>query len=477
MELKGKIQNIVRKIIKTESKNICIQGLGYVGAATISVVARAKNINGDPLYNIIGLDLNNKEGRQRIKSINNGRFPFHTKDKDLVKSIKDAHKEKRLVATYDVNYIKKADIIVVNVPLDVDWKNKLPYVKFDNFDKAILDIGSNMKADALIIVETTVPPGTCEKKILPILKKCFNKRKISSQNINLSHSYERVMPGPNYLDSIINNWRVYSGHSSKSAKLCESFLSTIINTNKYPLTKLSSLTSSEIAKIMENSYRAVNIAFIEEWARFSEKIGANSFEIINAIRRRPTHSNIRQPGFGVGGYCLTKDPLFAKLAANDLFKIKNLNFPFCEMGVKVNNNMPMENFNLIKKYLKKMSNIRILLLGASYRSEVDDTRYSPSEVFIKRCMKNKINVDVHDPYAKNFDSLDIKILKKMPSIKRYHAVILAVNHKFYCNFNFVKWMGNSKKIFMDTTNSFPDKIYNKLKNNGIRVIITGRGDL
>ena len=127
------------------------------------------------------------------------------------------------------------------------------------------------------------------------------------------------MPGPDYLDSIINNWRVFSGHSSKSANLCESFLSTIIDTNKYPLTKLSSITSSELSKIMENSYRAVNIAFIEEWARFSEKIGANTFEIINAIRKRPTHNNIRQPGFGVGGYCLTKDPFFASLSARQLF--------------------------------------------------------------------------------------------------------------------------------------------------------------
>ena len=118
------------------------------------------------------------------------------------------------------------------------------------------------------------------------------------------------MPGPDYLDSILNNWRVYSGHTNKSEALCEEFLSTIINTNKYPLTKLSSLTSSEMAKIMENSYRAVNIAFIEEWARFSEKIGTNSFEIINAIRKRPTHNNIRQPGFGVGGYCLTKGSIF-----------------------------------------------------------------------------------------------------------------------------------------------------------------------
>lgn len=465
------------KIIKAKLKNVCIQGLGYVGAATIAAVARAKNTNGYPLYNIIGIDLNNNIGKQRINSINKGKFPFHTQDRELLKSIKNAHKEKRLMASCNTNYIKKADIIVINVPLDVNWKNKLPYVKFDNFDKAILDIGNNMKAGALIILETTVPPGTSEKKILPTLKKCFNKRNISPEKINLSHSYERVMPGPEYLNSIINNWRVYSGHSSKSAKLCESFLSTIINTNKYPLTKLSSLASSELAKIMENSYRAVNIAFIEEWARFSEKIGINTFEIINAIRKRPTHNNIRQPGFGVGGYCLTKDPFFAPLSARQLFGFKNLSFPFSELGVRTNDKMPLENVKILKKEIKTFHNKSILLLGATYRSEVDDLRNSPSEVFVSKILKLGSKIDIHDPYVKKWDLFKIKILNIMPKINKYDAVVLAVAHKFYINFNFIKWIGKKGIIFMDANNILQDKVYEKIKKNGNKVIVTGRGDL
>ena len=381
------------------------------------------------------------------------------------------------MATYNPNYIKKADIIVINVPLDVSWKNKLPYVKFDNFEKAIFDIGNNMKADALIILETTVPPGTSEKKILPILKNCFNKRQISLKKINLSHSYERVMPGPNYLDSIINYWRVYSGNSSKSAKLCESFLNTIINTNKYPLTKLSSLASSELAKIMENSYRAVNIAFIEEWARFSEKIGANTFEIINAIRKRPTHNNIRQPGFGVGGYCLTKDPFFASLSARQLFGFKNLSFPFSELGVRTNDKMPLENVKILKKALRTFHNKSILLLGATYRSEVDDLRNSPSEVFVSKVLKLGSKVDVHDPYVKKWDLFNIKIFNTMPTVNKYDAVVLAVSHNFYVSFNFIKWIGKQGIVFMDANNMLPEKVYDKIKKNGNKVIVTGRGDL
>ena len=299
----------------------------------------------------------------------------------------------------------------------------------------------------------------------------------SSKKLNLSHSYERVMPGPDYLDSIINNWRVYSGYTNKSAKLCENFLSTIININKYPLTKLSSLTSSEMAKIMENSYRAVNIAFIEEWARFSEKIGTNSFEIINAIRKRPTHNNIRQPGFGVGGYCLTKDPYFASLSARQLFNIKNLKFPFSELGVSTNDKMPIENIKILKKVIKTFKNKNILLLGATYRSEVDDLRNSPSEIFVSEILKLGAKVDVHDPYVKKWDVFKMKILNTMPEINKYDAVVLAVSHKFYTNFKFIEWIGNKGVIFMDANNILAEKVYNKIKKNGNKVIVTGRGDL
>lgn len=127
------------------------------------------------------------------------------------------------------------------------------------------------------------------------------------------------MPGSHYLDSIVNYWRVYSGVTKESADRCMHFLQSVINTEEYPLTQLSSTTASETAKVLENSYRALNIAFMEEWGRFAEEIGINMFEIVEAIRKRPTHANIMKPGFGVGGYCLTKDPLFVKIGAEKFF--------------------------------------------------------------------------------------------------------------------------------------------------------------
>ena len=152
-------------------------------------------------------------------------------------------------------------------------------VDLSNFKKAIEAIGNNCKENVLILVETTVPPGTCQKIVKPIVEKCLKKRNLSFNNFKLGHSYERVMPGPNYIDSIQNFYRVYSGINEKSANAAEVFLKTIVSTSKYPLTKLGNTNSTELAKVLENSYRAMNIAFITEWSRFSEESNVNLYEV------------------------------------------------------------------------------------------------------------------------------------------------------------------------------------------------------
>ena len=120
-----------------------------------------------------------------------------------------------------------------------------------------------------LLIETTVPPGTCEEIIAPFLRQELEKREMDLDDIFLAHSYERVMPGENYLASIREYWRVFSGLNKQSALECRKFLETIIDTVNYPLTELKSMTASETAKVMENTYRAVNIAFIDEWTKFA----------------------------------------------------------------------------------------------------------------------------------------------------------------------------------------------------------------
>ena len=225
-------------------------------------------------------------------------------------------------------------------------------VDLNPFEKAIKSIALNCKEEVLILVETTVPPGTCKKVVYPIIKNTFKDRKLNFDKVSIGHSYERVMPGPNYIDSIQNFYRVFSGIDEKSSLATEKFLKTIIKTDQYPLTKLHSTTSTEMAKVLENSFRAMNIAFVVEWTRFAEEAGVNFYQIIDAIRMRPTHKNIMYPGIGVGGYCLTKDPLLASWSRKkELFNGLDI-LSQSEEGVKINDKMPIYAFNFLKIKLK-----------------------------------------------------------------------------------------------------------------------------
>ena len=252
--------------------------------------------------------------------------PIKSTDKSLDEVYKLGHKRGNLLATYDSYAYSVADVIVIDIHLDI-FKSELGDTSsytftYDHFKRALLQIAQECKEDALIIIETTVPPGTTEKVAYPIFKDVFIERGLNIENLKLAHSYERVMPGPDYLDSITNFFRVYSGINKNSKDETRKFLSSFINTQDFPLSELDNPTSSEMAKVLENSFRAMNIAFISEWSRFAEISGVDLYEVVDAIRVRPTHKNIMWPGFGVGGYCLTKDSLLADWSMKNLLKIK-----------------------------------------------------------------------------------------------------------------------------------------------------------
>ncbi|MGN9133996.1 nucleotide sugar dehydrogenase [Clostridium sp. HCP1S3_B4] len=457
-------------------KVVCIQGLGFVGAAMALAVANAKDSNNNNLYNVIGIDIDNKSGNNKVNSLNSGRFPFENSDKKIESVQKEVYKRGNLFATTNEKYFNLADIVIIDINLDINYDiNDEPFLNLSAFKDAIKTIGKNIKNDTLVIVETTVPPGTCEKIVKPILSKELKKRGMSD-NVLIAHSYERIMPGDKYFDSIVNYWRVFSATSKVAEDMCENFLKTIINTDKYPLTKLKSTTASETAKVLENSYRAMNIAFMEEWGRFAENVGIDMFEIVEAIRKRPTHSNIMQPGFGVGGYCLTKDPYFAKLASKDIFKIDGMEFPFCTEAVKVNNNMPLVTLDKIKKYFNgNIKDKKILLLGVSYRQDVGDTRHSPSEIFVRNAIKQGAKVEYQDPLVSYWSEMECDVMQEIPDADKYDVVVFAVQHKIYKNLNISKWLKNKNILILDSNNVLTEKQIDDIKNNNFKLMCIGRG--
>ena len=370
----------------------------------------------------------------------------------------------------------EADIVLVSINCDLIKKNDQEKIALDHFTDSIRDIADIISEDTLVIIESTIPPGTCEKIVYPLFEDVFNKRKLDIKKFYLAHSYERVMPGDNYFNSIINYWRVYAGINKESADICEAFLSQVINITDYPLTRLSSTTSSEVAKVLENSYRAVNIAFVEEWGRFAEDVGIDLYEVIEAIRMRPTHSNIRQPGFGVGGYCLTKDPLFAKIAAKDILQLNGHDFPFSSQAVKINNEMPMVTLNKLKKYFNDdLYGKKILLMGVTYRQDVGDTRFSPSEIFYNEAKAGGAEVSAYDPLVEFWDEVDMDIETVLPDSADFDAIVFAVPHKEFADITINKWITQNNILLFDANNVLNKTQVSAIKENNLNYMSIGRG--
>jgi nucleotide sugar dehydrogenase len=455
---------------------VCVQGLGFVGAAMAVAVADAKHGDGSPAFEVVGVDLPSPEGQRRIAEIQAGRFPFEALDPALQSAAADAHRRGNLTATADPGVYASASVAVVDVDLDVCTHHGTPTTEMEGFRAALQTLGERLPDGALVVIETTVPPGTTARVAAPVLGAALRARGLPTSGLLLAHSYERVMPGPDYLHSIKNMWRVYAGHSDAAARACQDFLSQVVDTNRFPLTRLSSTTASETAKVLENSYRAVNIAFIEEWSRFAEEVGIDLFEVVQAIRVRPTHNNIRQPGFGVGGYCLTKDPLFGQISARQLFGRPDLTFPFSTQAVSINAAMPTGAADRLERLLGgSLRGKSILLLGVAYRSDVADTRCSPSETFVREVTKREARVACHDPLVKHWEELDMPLLADVPPASGFDAVVLAVPHAQYLAFDFPVWLAGTQCAVLDANRILQPAAIAALRAAGTRVAVRGIG--
>jgi nucleotide sugar dehydrogenase len=448
-----------------------------VGAAMAAAVAEARDENGCPVFEVVGVDLANSSGRARIDAINNGCFPFETGDSALNRAIRRARETGNLRASADLGEYENCEIVVVDVPLDVDFDAVPPAAKFDQFLTAIKTLANRIPVGTLVLIETTVPPGTTEKLVIPELRKGFKARQLDPNAVLVAHSYERVMPGRDYLASITNYWRVYAGATDESAQACEEFLRCIINTRQYPMTRLKRVMESEVAKLMENSFRAVNIAFVEEWARFAECTGMDIDSVVQAIRMRPTHQNIMRPGFGVGGYCLTKDPLLAGVGARDFFGLLDFSFSFSEAAVKTNRLMPRATLAILRNTMSELANKHVLLLGATYREDVADTRYSPSKDFVLWAEAEGAIVDVHDPLVSELEGIGRPVMRDLPQPNGYDAAVFAVAHEPYRKLLPETWLGSARPLVLDANAVLSAEQIALFQAAGCRVKAVGRGDL
>ena len=354
-----------------------------------------------------------------------------------------------------------ADIVVIDVQCDYT-KNELGNVKNGHVDMAALEeafeiIASKIQPETLVLTEQTVSPGTTEQVAFPLMKKIFVKRGILSDPL-LAHSYERVMPGKDYVSSIRDFWRVCSGVNERAKEKVVKFLNEVINTAKYPLTVLDRPIESETAKIVENSYRATILAFMHEWSLFAERNGVDITKVINAVRVRPTHSNLMLPGPGIGGYCLPKDGGLGIWSYKHILGFEDDIFEITPKAIDINDTRSLHAGQLVRDALRNMdtpiAGAEILILGASYREDVGDTRYSGSEVLVRKLAEMGAEIKVHDPYVDHWYEFEnqevypnnskhvyfrnqkklneLKVQKDLgQALKQIDALVLAVKHKAY----------------------------------------------
>jgi nucleotide sugar dehydrogenase len=386
---------------------VLVMGVGFVGAVMAAVVADVEDGNGNPTKFVIGMQRPSTRSYWKIPMINQGISPINTEDPEVALMISRCVNEKKtLTATFTYEALKLADVVIVDVQCDY-LKESLGDVRNGRTEMKALEesfeiIAQHVSPQTLVLIETTVAPGTTEQIAYPMMKKIFKKRGIMSDPL-LAHSFERVMPGKNYVASIRDFWRVCSGVNEKATQRAVEFLGEVINIEQYPLTVLDRPIESETAKVIENSFRATILAFMDEWSLFAERNGVDLIKVINAIKVRPTHSNIIFPGPGIGGYCLPKDGGLGVWAYRHIHGFEDDIFKITPLAIDINDTRALHVAQLVRDALRNMSrpiaSAEILLLGASYREDVGDTRYSGSELIVRRLTEMGAEIRVHDPYV------------------------------------------------------------------------------
>jgi UDP-N-acetyl-D-glucosamine dehydrogenase len=508
-----KLQKLAKKH-KAEGRDVVVvMGLGFVGAVMAGVVADSVDRKtGKPNKFVIGMQRPSTRSFWKIPLFNRGISPVKAEDPEVAPLIgRCVTQKKSLVATYTYEALKLADVLVVDVQCDF-LKEELGNLRSGHADISALEesfkiIGDKIDPQCLVLIETTVPPGTTEYVAYPLIKKAFRKRGLEQEPL-LAHSFERVMPGRDYVKSVRDFWRVCSGINEESRKRVVRFLSEVLNVEKYPLTVLDRPLESETCKIVENSYRATILAFLDEWSVFSETNGVDLIKVIDAIRVRPTHSNIIFPGPGIGGYCLPKDGGLGLWAYKHLLGFESDIFKITPQAININDTRGLRAAQLVRDALRNMGRIvaasQVTVLGASYREDVGDTRYSGSEIIVRKLTEMGAEVKAHDPYVQHWWELEkqdtypaagtswSRFFRNQEHLNEFHmipelagalkgaeAVVFAVRHKPYLEIDpdeLVKMAGGPVAV-IDCFGILDDRKIRRYFELGCEVKGLGRGHI
>lgn len=420
-------------------KTVAIVGLGYVGLPLACLCAQKG-------FRVIGLDVDER----KITLLKQGKSPL---DDAYVKQELKKVALKLEVTTKASKALKNADIVVICVPTPIDQEY---HPDLRALKSACESVSSHLKNNALVIIESTIFPATTEEIVFPILNK-------SGTSFFLAHCPERIDPG-NKKYTIRNLPRVLAGIDEASVKKAKEFYSKIIEA---PITALSSLKAAEATKIMENTFRDVNIAFVNEMAKSFDKAGIDILEVIKGASTKPFAFMPHYPGAGVGGHCIGVDPYYLIAKAKQL----GFNHEFVSLARKINNSMPAYTVELleeeVRKQGKKVAGSKVGVLGIAYKGGVDDMRESPALDIIAILRKKHAQVEAYDPYISG-ESTSPNVVELL---KKCDYVIIATDHQEFIKIDPVLLKQQGIKIVIDGKNCL-DK--NKVASLGISYHGIGR---
>ena len=429
--------------IKNKEARIGVIGLGYVGLPLAVEFAKTG-------FNVTGIEVDNK----KIAAINNGDNYISDIDDSL---FLDLVNKKRLQATNNTSIISKLDAISICVPTPLSKVNE-PDVSY--IIDAVDAIKTYLHKDLLIILESTTYPGTTREVILSTMEE---SGLIVGKDYFLCFSPERIDPG-NKDYTISNTPKIIGGITTKCTTIGNLLYSQIVK----DVVSVSSPETAEMAKLLENTFRSINIGLANEVAIMCEKLGIDVWEVIEAANTKPYGFMKFTPGPGLGGHCIPIDPLYLS------WKMKNLNYnpKFIDLASKINSSMPEHVIETLIEALetnqKKLENSKILLVGMAYKKDIDDIRESPSLDILFLLNKHKSKVEYFDPYISNFvfNKREFTSLNGINSniLEKFDAVIILTDHS-NIDYELVK---NHSSLIVDTRNVYP-------LNNDIHIYRLGVG--
>jgi UDP-N-acetyl-D-mannosaminuronic acid dehydrogenase len=407
---------------------ICVLGQGYIGLPTSLLFAN----NG---HEVVGIDVN----KRVVDTLKAGKMPFEEKGFHELLDNAIAKKAFRVEP-----FVEEADVFLVAVPTPFDSEMHMADLKY--VVSACEMIVPYLRKDNLVIIESTIPPQTCDKQVKQILEKSGLKM---CENFYLSHCPERAIPG-NTLHEMINNDRVIGGVDEKSTQLTADLYSSFVKGNIH----LTTSTTAEMIKLMENTFRDVNIALANEFAQIADDYGIDIWKAIEIANKHP-RVKILKPGPGVGGHCIAIDPWFLTENAN--------NSSLIMMSRQINDSMPQYILKMVKGVLAGINNPIITVFGVAYKGDIADTRATPAKKFIKLAEKEGFKVKIYDPFVKEWS---YPLLGLEEAVEESDCIVLLTDHSEFKKTNPITFSSKMSNLnIVDTRNVIDKDMWRKLGYN------------